>query len=124
MSSSSTASSGAGSTTRRPSGSASIEGPPMSDALLTAEAVSKTYQSPDHQARLVLDRIDFALHEGEVVAMLGKSGSGKSSFLRILAGLVPPSSGEVRYRGRPVGGPVRGIAMVFQSFALFPWLTV
>jgi NitT/TauT family transport system ATP-binding protein len=96
----------------------------MTAPLLVADKVSKTYQTPDHQARLVLDRIDFALREGEVVAMLGKSGSGKSSFLRILAGLVPPSSGEVRYRGRPVDGPVRGIAMVFQSFALFPWLTV
>jgi NitT/TauT family transport system ATP-binding protein len=96
----------------------------MTIPLLVADKVSKTYQTPDHQARLVLDRIDFALREGEVVAMLGKSGSGKSSFLRILAGLVPPSGGEVRYRGRPVDGPVRGIAMVFQSFALFPWLTV
>jgi NitT/TauT family transport system ATP-binding protein len=64
------------------------------------------------------------LRDGEIVAVLGKSGSGKSTFLRILAGLLPPSDGVVEYRGRPVTAPVRGIAMVFQSFALFPWLTV
>src|SRR4029077_18447400 len=59
-----------------------------------------------------------------IVAVLGKSGSGKSTFLRILAGLVEPSSGHVHYRGQAVHGPAHGIAMVFQSFALFPWLTV
>src|SRR4051812_20747701 len=96
----------------------------MSEALLTAEAVSKTYQTPDHPARLVLDRIDFALHEGDIIALLGKSSSGTSTFLRILAGLVAPSEGGVEYRGQPVSGPLRGVAMVFQSFALFPWLTV
>jgi NitT/TauT family transport system ATP-binding protein len=96
----------------------------MTEALLVADKVTKTYQMPDHNARLVLDRIDFTLREGEIVALLGKSGSGKSTFLRLLAGLVPPSGGGVRYRGAPVAGPVRGIAMVFQSFALFPWLTV
>ncbi len=93
-------------------------------ALLLASGVSKSYRTPDHLGRLVLEGIDFALREGEVVAILGKSGSGKSTFLRILAGLIPPSGGRVDYRGRPVTGPVQGIAMVFQSFALFPWLTV
>jgi NitT/TauT family transport system ATP-binding protein len=92
--------------------------------LLRAAAVCKTYQMPDHHARLVLDRIGFTLHDGEIVAILGKSGSGKSTFLRILAGLVPPTDGGVEYRGRPVIEPATGIAMVFQSYALFPWLTV
>ncbi len=92
--------------------------------LLRAEAVCKTYQMPDHHARLVLDRVDFTLRDGEIVAILGKSGSGKSTFLRILAGLVPPSDGAVQYRGRIVTEPAHGIAMVFQSYALFPWLTV
>jgi NitT/TauT family transport system ATP-binding protein len=96
----------------------------MASPLLRTEAVSKTYRTPDHLGRLVLDRLDFALSEGEIVAILGKSGSGKSTFLRILAGLVPPSGGSVEYRGARVSAPVRGIAMVFQSFALFPWLTV
>ncbi len=92
--------------------------------LLRAAAVCKTYQTPDHLGRLVLDHVDFALHDGEIVAILGKSGSGKSTFLRILAGLVPPSDGAVDYRGQLVTEPARGIAMVFQSYALFPWLTV
>src|SRR5260370_32078962 len=96
----------------------------MNEMLLRAEAVSKTYRMPDHLARLVLDRLDFALGEGEIVAILGKSGSGKSTFLRILAGLMPPSAGIVEYRGQPVREPVQGLAMVFQSFALFPWLPV
>src|SRR6201984_1285742 len=96
----------------------------MAVQLLRTDAVSKTYQPPDHHGRLVLDHIDFALRDGEIVAILGKSGSGKSTFLRILAGLVPPSDGAVEYRGHKVTAPVHGIAMVFQSYALFPWLTV
>jgi NitT/TauT family transport system ATP-binding protein len=92
--------------------------------LLRADAVCKTYQMPDHHARLVLDRVGFTLRDGEIVAILGKSGSGKSTFLRILAGLVPPTDGCVEYRGRLVTEPATGIAMVFQSYALFPWLTV
>jgi len=92
--------------------------------LLRATAVCKTYRTPDHIGRLVLDHVDFTLREGEIVAILGKSGSGKSTFLRILAGLIPPSDGSVQYRGATVLEPAHGIAMVFQSFALFPWLTV
>ncbi len=96
----------------------------MTAALLSAAAISKTYQMPDHLSRLVLDHVDFTLRDGEIVAILGKSGSGKSTFLRILAGLIPPSAGAVEYRGRHVVEPAHGIAMVFQSYALFPWLTV
>src|SRR6202171_3836752 len=92
--------------------------------LLRSIALSKTYRTPDHSGRLVLEHIDFVLREGEIVAILGKSGSGKSTFLRTLAGLIAPSEGQVEYRGAPVAGPVQGVAMVFQSFALFPWLTV
>jgi len=97
---------------------------PQPSHLITAEGVTKTYQTPDHAGRLVIDHIDFALAEGEIVAILGKSGSGKSTFLRILAGLTPASEGLVCYRGQEVHGPAQGIAMVFQTFALFPWLTV
>jgi len=96
----------------------------MTVPLLRTEGVSKTYRMPDHIGRLVLDHLDFTLGDGEIVAILGKSGSGKSTFLRILAGLVPPSDGVVEYRGQKVTEPVHGIAMVFQSYALFPWLTV
>src|SRR5271154_1535879 len=92
--------------------------------LLRAAAVCKTYRTPDHIGRLVLDHLDFTLREGEIVAILGKSGSGKSTFLRILAGLIPPTEGTVLIPGRLVLEPVHGLAMVFQSFALFPWLTV
>jgi NitT/TauT family transport system ATP-binding protein len=68
--------------------------------------------------------VDLSVREGEVVALLGPSGCGKSTLLRIMAGLVPPTQGEVRYRGAPLVGMNPGVAMVFQSFALLPWLTV
>jgi NitT/TauT family transport system ATP-binding protein len=93
--------------------------------LLEARQLSKRFPLPGGAGEFtVLDRIDLALHEGEIVALLGKSGSGKSTLLRILAGLISPSDGEVRYRGRTVSGPCPGVAMVFQSFALLPWLDV
>ncbi|MEV6028101.1 ATP-binding cassette domain-containing protein [Streptomyces sp. NPDC052036] len=68
-------------------------------------------------------RIDHQMHAGEVAALLGKSGSGKSTLLRCLAGLVPASSGTVTYKGTPLTGANPGTAMVFQTFALLPWLT-
>ena len=64
------------------------------------------------------------MHSGEIVALLGRSGSGKSTLLRCIAGLIPPTRGEVRYRGEPLIGTNPGVALVFQSFALLPWLTV
>ncbi len=72
----------------------------------------------------VLSDVDLTLREGEIVGMLGRSGSGKSTLLRIIAGLIQASSGEVRYNGELLTGPAAGVAMVFQTFALFPWLTV
>jgi NitT/TauT family transport system ATP-binding protein len=92
--------------------------------VMAAMGVSKTFKTPDRAGRLVLDNVDFHIAEGEIVAVLGKSGSGKSTFLRILAGLIDPTGGRVLYRGQEVHGPAQGVAMVFQSFALFPWLTV
>jgi NitT/TauT family transport system ATP-binding protein len=92
--------------------------------LVELRGVSKAFRSPDGTPRTVLEGVDFALAEGEIVALLGKSGSGKSTLLRIIAGLAPADHGLAAYRGRPIRGPVSGIAMVFQSFALFPWLTV
>ncbi len=64
------------------------------------------------------------MHEGQIVGLLGRSGSGKSTLLRLIAGLAEPSAGALSFRGQPIAGPATGIAMVFQSFALFPWLTV
>ncbi len=86
--------------------------------------VGKVFRTADHTDRAVLEGVDLTLREGEIVAMLGKSGSGKSTLLRIMAGLVAADRGEVRFRGERLHGTAEGIAMVFQSFALFPWLTV
>lgn len=73
---------------------------------------------------IILDDVNLELREGEIVGLLGRSGSGKSTLLRIVAGLLKPTAGDVRWRDQPITGPVRGVSMVFQSFALFPWLTV
>jgi len=73
---------------------------------------------------LVLDDVNLVLKENEIVGLLGRSGSGKSTLLRIIAGLIQPTGGSVTYQGEPLDGPAEGVAMVFQTFALFPWLTV
>ena len=93
-------------------------------AILELANVGKTFRSADGHVRPVLAGVDFSLREGEIVALLGQSGSGKSTLLRIMAGLIPADFGSVRYCGQPLYGPARAISMVFQSFALFPWLTV
>jgi NitT/TauT family transport system ATP-binding protein len=92
--------------------------------ILSTEHLTKTFTTPDGQPLPVLDDISLDLREGEIVALLGRSGSGKSTLLRSIAGLIAPSSGQVRYRGQPLKGANPGVAMVFQSFALLPWLTV
>ena len=92
--------------------------------IITADAVTKAFTTPDGGALPVLDDISFTLAEGEIVALLGKSGSGKSTLLRCVAGLIAPSSGSVSYRGAPLTGANPGVSMVFQTFALLPWLTV
>ncbi len=86
--------------------------------------VRKSYRTPEGGELVILDGVDLDLHEGEILVLLGRSGSGKSTLLRTLAGLVQATGGVVLHRGEPVFGPVPGLAMVFQSFALFPWLTV
>ena len=96
----------------------------MATGIIELNGVSKTFRSADGHVRPVLDAVDFTLREGEIVALLGQSGSGKSTLLRIMAGLIGTDKGQVRYRGQPLHGPARAISMVFQSFALFPWLTV
>jgi len=96
----------------------------MSTPIVELKSVDKSFHSADGSARLVLQDVDFTLNEGEIVALLGQSGSGKSTMLRIMAGLIPADKGQVLYQGLPIYGAARGISMVFQSFALFPWLTV
>ena len=93
-------------------------------ALLQVSEVSKSFPKPDGHELLVLQGVNLQLVEGQIVGLLGRSGSGKSTLLRLIAGLAEPSGGELHYLGSPVHGPAPGISMVFQSFALFPWLTV
>jgi len=96
----------------------------MALPLIELKSVNKSFRSSNGSERLVLEHVDFRLDEGEVVSLLGQSGSGKSTLMRIIAGLIPADSGQVLYRGQALHGPASGISMVFQSFALFPWLTV
>lgn len=92
--------------------------------ILRLDGVQKAFKTPDGEDLKILDGVDLSLREDEILVLLGRSGSGKSTLLRIMSGLVPPTGGEVLYRDQPVTGPVPGLSMVFQSFALFPWLTV
>ncbi len=92
--------------------------------LLEVRGCKQAYHKDASADLVVLDDVNLVLREGEMVALLGRSGSGKSTLLRIVAGLLAPTAGEVLWRDRPVHGPAEGVAMVFQSFALFPWLTV
>src|SRR6202045_2729801 len=92
--------------------------------FLDIRSVCRSFPKGSGEELLVLEKVDLTIHAGEIVGLLGRSGSGKSTLLPIIAGLIRPSSGEVIYRGRPINGPPEGIAMVFQTFALFPWLTV
>jgi NitT/TauT family transport system ATP-binding protein len=92
--------------------------------LLQCTDVRKAFPKPDGAELLVLEGMNLELREGQIVGLLGRSGSGKSTLLRLIAGLAEPTAGHLRYLGQPIFGPASGIAMVFQSFALFPWLTV
>lgn len=96
----------------------------MSETIIKIENLSKSFQKEAGQDVLVLDKINLTLKKNEIVALLGKSGSGKSTLLRMISGLMPTSQGTVTYRGNIVNRPVQGVSMVFQSFALLPWLTV
>ncbi len=92
--------------------------------VLDLSHIQKAFARPNGDSSVILDDISVSLREGEIVGVLGRSGCGKSTLLRIAAGLLRPTSGKVTYQGEGVDRPVKGIAMVFQTFALFPWLTV
>ncbi|OYV49754.1 MAG: nitrate ABC transporter ATP-binding protein [Acidocella sp. 35-58-6] len=92
--------------------------------LVTVRNCRQSYHKDASADLIVLDDVNLTLQSGEIVGLLGRSGSGKSTLLRIVSGLLKPTAGEVMWRGQPLTGPAAGVAMVFQSFALFPWLTV
>jgi NitT/TauT family transport system ATP-binding protein len=96
----------------------------QTECLITLEKIHKSYQQPNGQKITILENISLELRPGEIVALLGPSGSGKSTLMRIIAGLISPTDGQVLYRNHPLVGLNPGVAIVFQSFALYPWLTV
>ena len=92
--------------------------------VIVVKDIKKSFKKPGSRELLVLDHVNFSIRKGEIIALLGKSGSGKSTLLRIIAGLIKSSAGEVMYHDQPIKKPVPGLTMVFQHFALLPWLTV
>jgi len=94
------------------------------EAIIEARKVEKSYGSDGKGSVQVIAPTDLSIYPGEIMAVLGPSGSGKSTLLRMLTGLAKPSGGEIIHHGHEVGGPCENVSIVFQSFALFPWLTV
>src|SRR5580693_1313006 len=94
------------------------------EPLIEARQVEKFYDQPSDNRIQVIAPLDLAVYPGEILTLLGPSGSGKSTLLRILTGLSQASGGQVLWHGVPVNGPCENVSIVFQSFALFPWLTV
>ena len=99
--------------------------PPLDlQPIIQARQIEKAYQQPEGKEIQVIAPIDLSIEPNTILALLGPSGSGKSTILRMLSGLLAPSSGEVLWHGKPLQGSRPNIAIVFQSFALFPWLSV
>ena len=97
----------------------------MNTPIIRIDRVSLEYQTErGAPPALILKDISLEIAENEIVALLGPSGCGKSTLIRLMAGLLSPTRGTVSFRGKPVEGVCPGVAMVFQNFALFPWLTV
>ncbi|WP_237153676.1 ABC transporter ATP-binding protein [Oryzibacter oryziterrae] len=92
--------------------------------LVEITDVSRVFPKANGEDLTVLEKVNLTIRSGEIIGLLGRSGSGKSTLLRIIAGLSATSSGAALFKGQPISGPPEGLAMVFQSFALFPWLTV
>jgi NitT/TauT family transport system ATP-binding protein len=96
----------------------------VGEAIIEAVAIEKSYPQADGTRIQVVGHTDLSIEPGKIVALLGPSGCGKSTLLRILTGLAQPSAGGLFWHGKPLGGELPNVAIVFQSFALFPWLTV
>jgi len=94
------------------------------EAIIRAEKIEKYYAQPSQNRIQVFSATDLSIVPGEIVALLGPSGSGKSTMLRMLSGLSKPSAGQVYWHEKPIGETEINVSIVFQSFALFPWLTV
>lgn len=94
------------------------------ESIIDLRHVNVVFKRPSGEPLSVLQSINLSLRDGEIVGLLGRSGSGKSTLLRVAGGLIRPTDGMVNYRKMPLTGPAEGIAVVFQTFALFPWLTV
>jgi len=101
-----------------------LEAPPATDAIIRAEKIEKYYAQPSQNRIQVIAPTDLSIVPGEILALLGPSGSGKSTMLRMLTGLSTPSAGQVYWHGTPISEAEINVSIVFQSFALFPWLTV
>jgi len=101
-----------------------IPAAPSEAPIIEARHIEKRFQRPDGDFIQVIAPTSLSIEPGIIVALLGPSGSGKSTLLRILTGLAPPSAGEVLWHDKPVAEARPNVAIVFQSFALFPWLTV
>jgi NitT/TauT family transport system ATP-binding protein len=93
-------------------------------SLMTLQGIGKSYLQPNGQTITIIENINLDLRTEQITALLGPSGSGKSTLMRMIAGLIPPTSGNVLYYDRPLTGLNPGVAIVFQNFALYPWLTV
>ncbi len=101
-----------------------LDAPPAADAIIHAEKIEKYYAQPSQNRIQVISATDLDIVPGEILALLGPSGSGKSTMLRMLTGLSTPSAGQVYWHGKPISEAEINVSIVFQSFALFPWLTV
>jgi NitT/TauT family transport system ATP-binding protein len=114
----------------RPSEAATAEAPALAlppaelSPIIEARQIEKDYQQPEGREIQVIAPMDLSIEPNTIVALLGPSGSGKSTILRMLSGLLPPTKGEILWHGRPLESSRPNVAIVFQSFALFPWLTV
>ena len=97
---------------------------PAAEPIIRAEKIEKYYAQPSQNRIQVISATDLAVVPGEILALLGPSGSGKSTMLRMLTGLSTPSAGQVYWHEKPIAGAEINVSIVFQSFALFPWLTV
>ena len=102
----------------------SAKQPEIAPPIIEARQIQKNFQQPEGHQIQVIAPLDLSIEPDTITALLGPSGSGKSSLLRILSGLAAPSAGEVLWHGKPLGECAPNVAIVFQSFALFPWLSV